>query len=410
LNCFLAANHTMSDGITPSRFSPHNDLISVTPKTLSEKLSLVEEIKSRAKSSIKVKNYQEAEMLYTLAISRFKDEDSVKKQSSVLYSNRSLSRYQIEKFDLAVEDARESIRLDSTYAKGHWRLGQALFRLQRYGEAKDAYAGAIEKLGLKEGAWKKEMDRCAEKQKGLRDAPTKPTKKMQSASPKKPSVEINKPSKPSTDAIKISKEEEFSSSDVVRGYKIVDGKKTSFFHHEQSEEEKRLIGDIAPKRCAPTAKESTPKDVSAWNTAGTWEEKNVTTWAKGTLSAALLLACHREGDAEACVTKVESLEGHASVATVRGKRRYIYEFSVCLCWKVEQDDGDSCGGKLSLPDVDGTVTGEYDVTEFIVKEGELPSGLIDSMVKKGGLKGSIFSQIDQWVRDFKAQYELKPNQ
>ena len=77
---------------------------------------------------------------------------------------------------------------------------------------------------------------------------------------------------------------------------------------------------------------------------------------------------------------------------------------------MERDDGDTCGGNLSFPDIDGTVTGEYDVTEFIVKEGELPSALIDSMVKKGGLKGSIFSQIDQWVRDFKAQYELKPNQ
>jgi hypothetical protein len=31
-------------------------------------------------------------------------------------------------------------------------------------------------------------------------------------------------------------------------YKVVNGKKTSYFHHEMTEEEKRLIGDITPQR------------------------------------------------------------------------------------------------------------------------------------------------------------------
>eukprot|EP01083_Nonionella_stella_P257648 881685_1 len=81
----------------------------------------------------------------------------------------------------------------------------------------------------------------------------------------------------------------FSKSDHVRGYKIVNGKKTSFFHHEQTEEEKRLIGDITPKRLDTTTTNSTNlsqqnhgparintagakngKGTSVWNSAGTW--------------------------------------------------------------------------------------------------------------------------------------------
>ena len=40
----------------------------------------------------------------------------------------------------------------------------------------------------------------------------------------------------------------FTKSDHVKGYKVVNGKKTSYFHRELTEEEKNMIGDIAPKR------------------------------------------------------------------------------------------------------------------------------------------------------------------
>merc|ERR1711904_295467 len=89
-----------------------------------------------------------------------------------------------------------------------------------------------------------------------------------------------------TSEIKDYKDDEYNQS--LRGYKVVNGKKTSYFHHEQTDEEKRLIGDIAPKRVnLPPGNlwtsTETNDDTSAWNTAGTWEERDITSWAVDTL-------------------------------------------------------------------------------------------------------------------------------
>jgi hypothetical protein len=93
---------------------------------------------------------------------------------------------------------------------------------------------------------------------------------------------------PSTTAKKTSTKSADSSSETIaeaeasrlRGYKITaDGRKTTYFNHELSEEAKALIGDIAPKKITPTTSTTSNGDISAadaaaatassvWNTAG----------------------------------------------------------------------------------------------------------------------------------------------
>ena len=72
----------------------------------------------------------------------------------------------------------------------------------------------------------------------------------------------------------------------MKGYKITaDGKKTTFFNHDLDDEAKRLIGDIRPKKIEGDGDSAgpTPTPVagtSAWNSAGTWEERSLTPWGK----------------------------------------------------------------------------------------------------------------------------------
>ena len=72
---------------------------------------------------------------------------------------------------------------------------------------------------------------------------------------------------------------------MMRGYKkTADGRTTSYFTRELSEDEKKRIGDIAPKKIdgaapqqrlpAPAASEAVRASGSAWNQAGTWVRAN----------------------------------------------------------------------------------------------------------------------------------------
>merc|ERR1711956_64706 len=81
---------------------------------------------------------------------------------------------------------------------------------------------------------------------------------------------------------------------AMRGYKkTADGRTTSYFTREQSAEEKAML-NIAPKQisdCTPqpiTPSSSTGESGSAWNHAGTWEEKDTTEWCKNHLEKRLL--------------------------------------------------------------------------------------------------------------------------
>ena len=75
-------------------------------------------------------------------------------------------------------------------------------------------------------------------------------------------------------------------SSDLRGYKkTADGRTTTYFHRELSADEKKLLGDNSPKpistdAAAAIGSGSGKAGGSAWNAAGTWEEKNYTQWAK----------------------------------------------------------------------------------------------------------------------------------
>ncbi len=138
----------------------------------------------------------------------------------------------------------------------------------------------------------------------------------------------------------------------LRGYKkLNDGRKTSYFHRELSEQEKQIIGDCSPR---PISAGSQPTDFaprqiqvdsnassssSAWNAAGTFEEKNIIEWSKSTLSEILKSLEVRTESSEASpivvsVTKVNSVSGESVVTFSRGKKKYIYDLTAELTWQL----------------------------------------------------------------------------
>ena len=274
---------------------------------------LVEEIKNRAKSILgSTKNYKEAMQLYSKAI-------EVSPEDALLYGNRSMCHLSMNNTNAALDDANKSLALDPSYAKGYYRKAMAYMELKDYA---NAYAALEENLKLV--PTDKGVQSMLAKVTALRDSEVGVDKNKGTSVPKArstvgvsstnnatttssipptppvPTVPKSKP--PATTSTSATTITETEVADIpptaMKGYKITsDGKKTSYFTNELDEHTKQLIGDIRPKKIDPTPGSSgsvgnnnggTEKEgSSAWNSAGTFEEKNVSPWAREYLETEL---------------------------------------------------------------------------------------------------------------------------
>ena len=99
---------------------------------------------------------------------------------------------------------------------------------------------------------------------------------------------------------------------------------------------------------------------SAWNSAGTFEEKNWTSWAKERLTHLLVATEASVGGVTLRVVEI-SAKGDATVAVVRGKPRHGFDFELEMKW-VSEMAGEA--------DVKGTTT-ILEASSDTVTDGEL---------------------------------------
>ena len=425
-------------------FSPHKDVLEAPiPDTTDGKQRLMQECKNRATAAVKASVWPDAKALYHKAIDCCCEEDDggggdSSGNKAILFANLSFVHGKMHQWDAAADAAQQAIANDPAYTKAWWRKGQAQAALKQFDAAVDAMQEAL-KLEPQNKALLKELDKLKKQQaEAAADAATAAaTSKTKTTTTTNPAVSTtstkttttsntassNKPSTRSTDAIKEEEEEEtFTKSEHVKGYQVINGKKTTFFHNELSEEAAKLIGDIAPKKldtAPPPASVTTSTTdgaktaiTSKWNQAGTWEERNVSQWAEQTLTQKFqqtsytLPSSSPAPNASVTVTSVD-LSGHASVATVRGKKRYIYEYSATVHWKFENDVHEATGS-MQFPDIDGTcMVGEpYDVASFQVDHADDATlrPVLENFVHKQGFREILHESIDAWVQMFRETY------
>jgi len=209
---------------------------------------------------------------------------------------------------------------------------------------------------------------------------------------------------------------------MLRGYKKTsDGRTTSYFTREQTEEEKKLLGNIAPQRldvspsnAPPQRLESTTsvnsansQSASAWNQAGTWEEKDTSEWCNASLRSYLKEALvEMDSHYTAKVSEVKELSGDASVAFVSGKKRYVFDYNATLKYNIF-DEGDEkvASGSLKLPDISSTaISDELEIDVYAWKTAP-EEGKADMAIKcRDALVNQIRSQVLAFVGAFNAQY------
>ena len=150
---------------------------------------------------------------------------------------------------------------------------------------------------------------------------------------------------------------------ILKGYKKTsDGRKTTYFNRELSAEDKKLLESTnsGPKPITVAASTSTSSSVpaassggtSAWNSAQTFEERNLTSEAHRRLKALLLgVRCDLPGGAGVVrVTGVCDIAGDCVSASSRGKKRIIYDLSCTVKWELSSL-GSCVDGTLALADI-----------------------------------------------------------
>lgn len=191
----------------------------------------------------------------------------------------------LNKLQPALESATKAVSIDPSYSKGLYRKGQAHMGLSQFAQAAEAFrAGAS--LEPESKLWAPLIQKAV---KAAEDGPVAAPKRTTTSTPASTthSAGISKTSASSATRVRETASEGGSGAGMKGYKKTADGRVTTYFHQELSEEAKALIGDIAPKRLETSASgmedggdalaNGVANDASAWNKGGTWESRDMTT-------------------------------------------------------------------------------------------------------------------------------------
>jgi hypothetical protein len=170
----------------------------------------------------------------------------------------------------------------------------------------------------------------------------------------------------------------------------------------------------AEQAAAVEANAAKPTNGSAWNAAGTYEERDVSAWARTRVEALLLEAGGSAPCGKVAVTSA-ACTGEAHVVFVRGKRRAAFELRVSMGWRSGENDQIQGTAKTREEVTGDDIDDESDVELTASLDAAIGGGVKDggdaaaaeAAVKaaREGLRGVLcerLRQLRQEMRDGKA--------
>lgn len=123
-----------------------------------------DEYKQQGNAAFAAKDYNKAVELFTKGI------DISEQPNHVLYSNRSACFASLKKFEEALNDANECVKINPSWSKGYNRIGAAQFGLGSLDEAEQSYKKALE-LDATNKAAKDGLEQVQQTQQSRQEAP-----------------------------------------------------------------------------------------------------------------------------------------------------------------------------------------------------------------------------------------------
>jgi len=337
----------------------------------------------------------------------------------------------MSQFENALADGEKAIEIDPTWAKGYFRAGKALQGLERYPEAYKFFEKGV-KIDPENKELRKEMEssmKAADK-KATDDAKAEkfeiaPLDKQYKPPTAAPVEAKDAPTKVTTKPAAAAKPSGDADADL-RGYKILaDGRKTSFFHHEMTEEERRLMGygadgNLAPKALSKEEAAKMEKDLGAkaganpvW-AGNTWVDKKLDKWAGDKLSELLVGVSFQLPEKEGATLTVKAVKdwtGSASIYIKAGKARYLFDLNFKLDYVGEGLDlSGLCKveGELKYEDILPDDVDEDEVAPSHKFTGDKPVGETLALANKHatkqmvGLQGAVLAALKTFSKEFHA--------
>jgi len=391
----------------------HNDLLDMQmPMEEEEQDKYADLCKERATGCFKSGDMASAEKLYTRAL-------EARPKNAILLSNRALVRTNLDLLDAGLKDAKDSIAIDSSYSKAHYRYVQILIKMKKFTDAQEAASsfkttgGDVSVMKPLEAEINSGLER--EREDRLRAEKAKIDKPItrKADPPPKPAVS---PRKPSPDAEATKNKTKDNSN--MKGYKMnAAGQKTSYFHTDLSEEAKAMLPCSRPQKLSSNAtaplaqpsstttaaKQAPLATASSWN-ENTFETKDCTSWAKERIAEVFPITLPL--DTNKCQIKSESVSGDLTACVTRGQMRVINDLTFKFKWELMNDHSKKLG--------DGTLTFEADgaggyTIDHETKESQPDGQAIirnninkdDSVIKRG-----INNRLDELIREFQASLNV----
>ena len=188
------------------------------------------------------------------------------------------------------------------------------------------------------------------------------------------------------------------------------GVKLPYFHRTLSPADAALIGDITPKPITDVKKVevvecSSSQSGSAWNAAMTWEEKDCTNWAKDKLPGLFDIdeQLSHTGEYTVTLSSCSGIDGHANITHVRGKARFMYEFSFDLKFSIKVPGGAEYTGTAKIVDVINDQLDDIDVSLSwtVSPPGAILIPLRNTITSGTAMKTYIKQKMAKFEEDFR---------
>merc|ERR1712188_10228 len=311
-------------------------------------------------------------------------------------------RASMGKFDLALEDGDKAVKLDASWSKGHFRRGKALSGLNRCIDAHEAFEQAA-KLAPDDKGLKKEVanarDAADKEHKARLEAENaageKPVEKAAVAKERQPKDKTPpKRAKAEATAEEAKPAADRGDAEVggdMRGYKLrADGTKTSFFDHEMTKEERKLLGYDANGNLKPksiSAEEARRMEEQYGEKAGeasvwagnTWEDRKMDGWAQEQLEKRLMTCVFEPPERPGAVLKVKEIKdwtGTASIYIKQGRKRWIFDLNFKVIWEASGFEEKDVEGEIKFADVLPDDVADDDIVGLHKTVGDAPTGEI----------------------------------